>query len=76
MGKIGSQSKEVYESIILEANNAHHHHRRFRLCRHRLTTHLIAAGHTVTIADKNDSQKYPQLRVYADDNKVVIDNAL
>jgi nucleoside-diphosphate-sugar epimerase len=32
----------------------------------RLTTRLLAAGHAVTIADKNDSAKYPQLRVYAD----------
>jgi nucleoside-diphosphate-sugar epimerase len=32
----------------------------------RLTTRLIAAGYTVTIADKNDSKKYPHLRVYAD----------
>jgi nucleoside-diphosphate-sugar epimerase len=32
----------------------------------RLTTRLLAASHTVTIADKNDSAKYPQLRVYAD----------
>jgi nucleoside-diphosphate-sugar epimerase len=32
----------------------------------RLTTRLLAAGHTVTIADKNDSTKYPQLRVYTD----------
>jgi nucleoside-diphosphate-sugar epimerase len=32
----------------------------------RLTTRLLAAGHTVTIADKNDSKKYPHLRVYAD----------
>ncbi|MDR1903165.1 MAG: NAD-dependent epimerase/dehydratase family protein [Treponema sp.] len=32
----------------------------------RLTTRLLAAGHTVTIADKNDSKKYPWLRVYAD----------
>jgi nucleoside-diphosphate-sugar epimerase len=31
-----------------------------------LTTRLLAAGHTVKIADKNDSAKYPQLRVYAD----------
>jgi nucleoside-diphosphate-sugar epimerase len=32
----------------------------------RLTTRLIAAGHSVTIADKNDSKKYPHLRRYAD----------
>jgi nucleoside-diphosphate-sugar epimerase len=32
----------------------------------RLTTRLLAAGHVVTIADKNDSKKYPQLRLYAD----------
>jgi nucleoside-diphosphate-sugar epimerase len=32
----------------------------------RLTTRLLAAGYTVTIADKNDSKKYPHLRVYAD----------
>ncbi|MDR1302067.1 MAG: NAD-dependent epimerase/dehydratase family protein [Treponema sp.] len=32
----------------------------------RLTTRLIAAGHAVIIADKNDSKKYPQLRLYAD----------
>jgi nucleoside-diphosphate-sugar epimerase len=31
----------------------------------RLTTCLIAAGHTVTIADKIDSKKYPRLWVYA-----------
>jgi nucleoside-diphosphate-sugar epimerase len=32
----------------------------------RLVTRLLAARHTVTIADKNDSKKYPHLRVYAD----------
>jgi len=32
----------------------------------RLTTRLLAAGHTVKITDKNDSQKYPNLRVFAD----------
>jgi nucleoside-diphosphate-sugar epimerase len=32
----------------------------------RLTARLVAAGHTVTIADKNDSCKYPNLRLYAD----------
>jgi nucleoside-diphosphate-sugar epimerase len=32
----------------------------------RLTTRLLAAGYTVTIADKNDSGKYSQLRLYAD----------
>jgi nucleoside-diphosphate-sugar epimerase len=32
----------------------------------RLTTRLIAAGHTVTIVDKNNSKKYPHLWVYAD----------
>jgi nucleoside-diphosphate-sugar epimerase len=32
----------------------------------RLTTRLLAGGHTVKIADKNDSQKYPNLRVFAD----------
>jgi nucleoside-diphosphate-sugar epimerase len=32
----------------------------------RLTTRLLAAGYAVTIADKNDSKKYPQLRLYAD----------
>ena len=32
----------------------------------RLTVRLLAAGHTVTIADKNDSRKYPQLRIYTD----------
>jgi nucleoside-diphosphate-sugar epimerase len=32
----------------------------------RLTKRLLAAGHVVTIADKNDSKKYPQLQVYAD----------
>jgi nucleoside-diphosphate-sugar epimerase len=32
----------------------------------RLTTRLLAAGHTVKIADKNDSKKYPNLHVYAD----------
>jgi nucleoside-diphosphate-sugar epimerase len=35
----------------------------------RLTTLLLSAGHAVTIADKNDSKKYPQLRVYADVQK-------
>jgi nucleoside-diphosphate-sugar epimerase len=35
----------------------------------RLTTRLLAAGHAVTIADKNDSKKYPNLRVYADVRK-------
>jgi nucleoside-diphosphate-sugar epimerase len=32
----------------------------------RLTARLIATGHAVTIADRNDSKKYPHLRVYAD----------
>jgi nucleoside-diphosphate-sugar epimerase len=32
----------------------------------RLTTRLLAAGYAVTIADKNGSRKYPQLRLYAD----------
>jgi nucleoside-diphosphate-sugar epimerase len=32
----------------------------------RLTTRLLATGLSVRIADKNDSRKYPQLRVYAD----------
>jgi nucleoside-diphosphate-sugar epimerase len=32
----------------------------------RLTTRLLAVGHTVKIADKNDSKKYPKLRFYAD----------
>ena len=32
----------------------------------RLTKRLLAAGHTVKIADKNDSKTYPELRVYAD----------
>jgi nucleoside-diphosphate-sugar epimerase len=32
----------------------------------RLTTRLLASGHTVKIADKNDSKKYPQFRIYAD----------
>jgi nucleoside-diphosphate-sugar epimerase len=32
----------------------------------RLTTLLVAAGHTVKIADKNDSRTYPHLRIYAD----------
>jgi nucleoside-diphosphate-sugar epimerase len=35
----------------------------------RLATRLIAAGHDVTIADKNDSKKYPYLRRYADVRK-------
>jgi len=32
----------------------------------RLTTRLLASGYVVKIADKNDSHKYPHLRVYAD----------
>jgi nucleoside-diphosphate-sugar epimerase len=32
----------------------------------RLTTRLLASGHTATIADKNDSRKYPYLHVFAD----------
>jgi len=32
----------------------------------RLAARLVAAGHAVTIADKNDSRAYPNLRVYAD----------
>jgi nucleoside-diphosphate-sugar epimerase len=32
----------------------------------RLTTRLLASGHTVKIADKNESRKYPHLHVYAD----------
>jgi nucleoside-diphosphate-sugar epimerase len=32
----------------------------------RLVARLLAAGHAVTIADKNDSTKYPHLRGYAD----------
>lgn len=32
----------------------------------RLIKRLLAAGHTVRIADKNDSKTYPELRVFAD----------
>jgi len=32
----------------------------------RLTTRLLAVGHTIKIADKNDSRKYPHLRIFAD----------
>jgi nucleoside-diphosphate-sugar epimerase len=32
----------------------------------RLAARLLAAGYTVAIADKNESQKYPRLRQYAD----------
>ncbi|GHU72223.1 epimerase [Spirochaetia bacterium] len=32
----------------------------------RLTARLLASGYGVKIADKNDSMRYPQLRVYAD----------
>ncbi|GAB6392009.1 MAG: NAD-dependent epimerase/dehydratase family protein [Treponematales bacterium] len=32
----------------------------------RLAARLAAAGHAVTIADKNDSAAFPRLRVYAD----------
>jgi nucleoside-diphosphate-sugar epimerase len=32
----------------------------------RLAGRLVAAGHAVTIADKNDSAAFPRLRVYAD----------
>jgi nucleoside-diphosphate-sugar epimerase len=32
----------------------------------RLTARLLAARHAVAIADKNDSRKYPHLRLYAD----------
>jgi nucleoside-diphosphate-sugar epimerase len=32
----------------------------------RLTTRLLAAGYSVIIADKSNSAKYPQFRVYAD----------
>jgi nucleoside-diphosphate-sugar epimerase len=32
----------------------------------RLTTRLLSAGYAVTIADKNDSKKYPHLWAYAD----------
>jgi nucleoside-diphosphate-sugar epimerase len=32
----------------------------------RLTKHLLVSGHAVTIADKNDSRKYPHLRIYTD----------
>jgi nucleoside-diphosphate-sugar epimerase len=35
----------------------------------RLTTRLLATGHTVTIADKNDSKKYSHLWFYADVRK-------
>jgi nucleoside-diphosphate-sugar epimerase len=31
-----------------------------------LTTRLLSTGHAVIIVDKNDSKKYPHLRVYAD----------
>ena len=30
----------------------------------RLIKRLLAAGHTVRIADKNDSKTYPELRVF------------
>jgi nucleoside-diphosphate-sugar epimerase len=32
----------------------------------RLTTRILTAGHNIIIADKNDSKKYPHLRLYAD----------
>jgi nucleoside-diphosphate-sugar epimerase len=32
----------------------------------RLTTCLLASGYNVKIIDKNDSRKYPHLRIYAD----------
>jgi len=32
----------------------------------RLTTLLLASGHSIKIADKNDSRKYPHLRAFAD----------
>jgi nucleoside-diphosphate-sugar epimerase len=32
----------------------------------RLAARLVSVGHTVTIADKNDSKKYPHLRLHAD----------
>jgi nucleoside-diphosphate-sugar epimerase len=32
----------------------------------RLATRLLASGYSVKIADKNDSTKYPQFRVFAD----------
>ena len=32
----------------------------------RLITRLLTAGYNIKIADKNNSQKYPQLRIYAD----------
>jgi len=32
----------------------------------RLTTRLLTVGHNVKIVDKNESHKYPHLRVYAD----------
>jgi nucleoside-diphosphate-sugar epimerase len=32
----------------------------------RLTARLLAAGHNVKIADRDDSQKYPHLRLFAD----------
>jgi nucleoside-diphosphate-sugar epimerase len=32
----------------------------------RLTTRLLATGHSIKIVDKNDSRKYPNLRTYAD----------
>jgi nucleoside-diphosphate-sugar epimerase len=32
----------------------------------RLATRLLAAGHKIKIVDKNNSQKYPNLRVFAD----------
>jgi nucleoside-diphosphate-sugar epimerase len=38
----------------------------------RLTTRLLAAGHAVTIADKNDSGKYSQLRLYADVREAIL----
>jgi predicted dinucleotide-binding enzyme len=32
----------------------------------RFTAHFLVAGHTVRIANKNDSKKYPPLRLCAD----------
>jgi nucleoside-diphosphate-sugar epimerase len=43
----------------------------------RLTNRLLNVGHTVKIADKNNSAKYPQLHVYADVHELeTLENAL
>lgn len=63
---IFEQNISIMENIrcnIHEYNN----YRWFGICRYKIDKAFTGdSGHTVKIADKNESKKYPELRVYTD----------